>query len=388
MRAVWLVLFALWMGMGSAYAEDEEYYLLGDYGVRVDLPDGWRSVEWADWEFTGEKEDGSIRVFAWGSPIQTAIRAEDLHNWSTVHQAKIEKLGVSTVTVKSTAVVELGGRSTAVSEIRGDLGGKGQVAMWSATFPVEGKMFHLAAFSAASRSKQVKSTLEMLAERAEIKKPAAEASGSAIDAAGMSVTLPAGWRTPIGGEASVVSKVAEKLGVDDTTGCWTALRAHAAHDPDVMIGCQAGMLLGVVDSYSFAGVAEDLSEKLFGSVDVPTPTELTTADAKLGFLFRPSLGAGTLRVAAVPYGDGVARIWVLGAKGEEADFDAAITKLVSEGSFAGEHPAGLGDTMAYYVTYRPTSPVVILPAVLLIGLIGLAIFLVTRGGKDKYADIA
>jgi hypothetical protein len=63
-------------------------------------------------------------------------------------------------------------------------------------------------------------------------------------------------------------------------------------------------------------------------------------------------------------------------------------RAVLEGStWSGVHPASLGDQLSYWVTYRPTSPVVLGPAALLLLVLGGGGFAGMRlmgGRKNKY----
>ena len=45
-------------------------FLLGDVGVRVDLPAGWKMTRWSDWDLQAEKPDEKLILFAWQTPLQ------------------------------------------------------------------------------------------------------------------------------------------------------------------------------------------------------------------------------------------------------------------------------------------------------------------------------
>ena len=60
-----------------AHAEDAPEFLLGDLGVRIDLPRSWRMTRWSDWDFNAELKRGrdTVLLFAWATPVQTAATA-------------------------------------------------------------------------------------------------------------------------------------------------------------------------------------------------------------------------------------------------------------------------------------------------------------------------
>lgn len=389
MRTV-ATLLAAALVASSAHAEtpEDEYYLLGDYGVRVDLPDDWRSSAWSDAALEAEKEDRSLKLFAWGQVGQITPVEADLDVWAKAFEAQVGTLGGNNPKVVSQKVVTLQGRPTARFELDFDFGKNLEGAMSGATFAVEGRVFHVAIITAAKRGSLASQAVEMVLERAEVRKPAVEVQpGQVVEASGVSVALPDGWRAPIGAELGMVASQARKLGVENLEPCWTALRHHAGADPDVLFTCPGGTLLGVVDAYSFDGVAAALKPQLLGELPTDPPRQVVGADGRVGIVYAASGEGSTLRVGVMPYGQGVAITRVFGASHQEADFDAAVDHVLSAAAYTGEHPTGTADTVSYYLTYRPTSPLVLGPAALLLALLGGGVFLATRGRKNKYADL-
>lgn len=380
-------LAALLTAASPALAQDDEEFLLGDYGVRVDLPDDWKPVEWADWAFEAETDDQRLHLWVWGDPVQQPVEAADLAAWATVYAAKAADTKGSDPQVQATEIATIGGRDVARVDVEADYGDGREGALVGATFPVAGKMVHWAVFTAASRKAEAVEALEMLLGRAEVRKEPLDTVNT-VNAAGVTVTLPDGWRAPVAGEHKAVAARAAQLGVDDLNGCWTALRPVAASEPEVMVTCQAGLLLGVVDRLSFADVDEVLRTRLFGGVDVPPAQLVTNEDGRVGFLYRPELETRTLRMGVVPYGEGVARTWIIGPEGEGEVFDAVLTEVMRTARYEGDHPVGLGEQVSYYVAYRPTSLPVLGSVGVLVLLVGGAIFLATRGGRDRYAEFA
>lgn len=368
--------------------EDAPKYLMGDYGVRVDLPDDWYATEWADWELEAEKDDRSLKLFAWGEPVQMEPVPDDLDAWSAVYVDKVADIGGKDPEVTFSEVEALDGRHVARFELSFDFGSDLKGAMSGGTFAVKGKMFHMAVMTAAQRASLGSQALEMLVKRAEVKaEPAVFDEGAELTGAGVTTTLPAGWRAPLDVELGTVTSRARKLGVEDLSDCAVAIHPVAHAEPDFMLTCQGGLQLGVVDPLSFEDKAAELSPKLFGSLEVPPATMVTTAGGKTGFLYAPEQKGFTLRMGVVPYGAGIARTWVYGQPGQGDAFTAALTEVMSSGTYEGEHPASLGERFSYALAYNPTSPLVLGPGLLLLVLIGGVVVLVSRNKKDPYADL-
>lgn len=394
MRAAWTGVVVL--GLGSvAFAQeegaDEERYLLGDHGVRVDLPEGWGPLAWSDASFEAEAEDRSVKLFVWGGGTQVTPRVEDIDAWARTFIEKAESIEGKDVTVLGKEVRTIAGRTTARVELTFELGAGLKGAMSGATFAAEGTMVHLATIAAERRSTLGHEALDVMLGRLELKKPPADApDGQVVTAGGVSGKLPPGWRPPIGKEAGYVDRAAGKLGVELSDRCFSALHPRANAEPDVLLSCPGGLLLGVVDAFSFEGVDAEIRSHVFGTAPVPAATQLTAASGQTGFLYRPELGGRTLAMAVVPFGEGVSRTWMLGAEGQAEAFAQGLTTFVSGATFEGDHPAGLGDEVRYYLTYRPTSPVTLgaVGGVLVVG--ALLVMLVMRSvtaSKRRYEDV-
>jgi hypothetical protein len=361
-----------------ALAEEEApEFLLADFGVRIDLPDDWRMQKWADWEFKAEKADQSVKLFAWGAPYQQVPVEADLDAWAGVMVDKVGTIGGKDPKVDSKAVVSLGGRQVARTDVVFDFPGDLKGIMAGATFAVEGQMFHMGVIAADKRADKAREAIDMLVGRLEVTKPPADLA-SDVSAAGMDTKLPEGWRVPHAKEMKPVTAAATKLKIDDLEACWTAIHPVAAKDPDVMITCQGGALLGVVDSYSFEGVEAELRKNLWGSAPVEAATPVELAD-RTGFLYEtPALAMGV-----VPYDQGITRTWALGR--DAAVLTSAVGATLKASNWSGPHPTGLGDQVSYYISYRPTSPMVLGPVGLLL-LLGVGLATQLGKGGNKYED--
>jgi hypothetical protein len=60
---------------------------------------------------------------------------------------------------------------------------------------------------------------------------------------------------------------------------------------------------------------------------------------------------------------------------------------MSGSTYSGVHPASVGDQLSYWVTYRPFSPVVLVPALGVLAFLGLGLGVAVKlagSGKNKY----
>lgn len=380
----WAMLMFAWLGIAAA-AEDPPKFLLEDCGVRVDLPDGWIAARWRPESLEADRDGG--KLYAWCTPGQLAVVSDDLKGWQAVYEGMLGNLKIKGATLRAADVKDLGGRATArVDLIFEESGRKG--VMSGATVAVSGRMFHLAAVGLADKAGAISAGLESIAGRLDIKKPAeARKAGEVVEGAGMKAALPAGWYLPMDPEAADLSERSSKIGVTEAEGCWRAVRPRAGAPSDLMIACPAGVALGVVDELSFVDVEPLLRERLFGKAPVPAGAQAPAGD-RLGFLFKPDAAGLTLHAAAVPTKGGVMRLWAVGAEGRDEAVDVSIGELLKSATWDGPHPVGIGDWVGYYLAYRPTSPVVVGPGLLLLAAIVAGIRLMARPRTSPVDDIA
>src|SRR5690606_14578172 len=95
-----------------AAATEAPEYLLGDLGVRVDLPRGWKMLRWSDWDFKAETQDGGVMLFAWGTPYQVPVEGEAA-DWAPVYEAKVKELGGDAPKLVASRIRKEGGRAVA-----------------------------------------------------------------------------------------------------------------------------------------------------------------------------------------------------------------------------------------------------------------------------------
>lgn len=369
-----------------AFADDPEpqaeEFLLADLGVRLDLPDdGWRMTRWSDWDFKAEYTNnlGKILLFAWATPVQIPI-AGDGAGWGGTYTGKVEELSGKDPKVLATSVEEVGGRNVALVDTE-FLFGADKASIYGASIEIAGQNMHLALLSSERNQAAAKQQRDQIVKRLDVRSvPLRTAFGSEVAAAGITSLLPKTWRPPFEEEIPIIVVPAmKKIGVEDLEGCWSAVRPMAGAPHGVMITCQGGLELGVVDEHSFGAVDQVLRDKLFGGVDIP-PAEMVTLPDRVGFAYQAT---EELAVGIVPYDKGVARTWVLSSEGPLADLET----VMSGSTFSGHHKVAPTDWITYYAVHRPTSPVslgVLGGAVVVV--LGLGALLVGRGSRNRYAD--
>lgn len=386
MRRLSALFLASVLASTPAWAEDEKY-LLGDFGLKLNLGDDWTNSAWSDWAFEGNKLDRTELIYVWGKEVQVDIRAEDLDAWSKVYTDKIDKLKGRNATVRVKEVRDIAGHPVARFELDYAMGDV-KYAMSGATFGVEGQVVHVALIGLGSKATEGAKALDAILAKAEYRKPPkAAVEGADLTAPGIQSKLPAGWHIPVEVEATELQGPARELGIDDLTGCWTAVRGHANAAPDVLFACPGKLNLGVVDDYSFEGVDAQLRERFFKGAPLHGVEKVATQDGHLGFLYTFDAAAGTLATGIVPFGAGVARIYAYAPSVKDPAFEATVRTLITDSKFEGTHPAGFGQYFTYYLKYRPFSPMVIVPALLVIGLAALIVNMIRKGGggpKHEY----
>lgn len=341
-------------------------FLLGDLGVRVVLPSGWRMTRWSDWDFKAETQDGGTLLFVWATPVQAPITTAD--GWGGVHLAKIEELKGGEPRVTGGEVRTIAGRPVALVDAAFSFGGEAEGRLYGASLEIAGQDLHLATVAPERTAKAAARAREALLEALEVVRgPAEVAYGGTVEASGIRSVLDPSFRPALEAEQPAVDAVVKPLGLEDPSACWTALRPRPGAAPDVMVACPAALRLGVVDEHSLPAVDAVVRQHTFGPVEVAPARPVPLAD-RLGLLYAPRDG---LAVGVVPYDRGVARFWAVGAHG--GALGEALTATLRGSTFSGSHPVELGEQVAYWLTHRSTSPAVLCPLLGLVALGGLAV---------------
>lgn len=380
-------LLCLFAAPAQAEDTDEPEFQLSDLGVRVDLPKNWNMSRWSTFDLKAETKD-PILLQAWGTEIQTDPGSLDADVWTDIYEAKLLEMGAAEEGMKLAKAehATVQGNKAAFLDYTFKLKSGTPAVLKGATIAIEGQMFHLALVSVKRFERKVESTRTDLMDRLEIQKgPADVAYAPTLEGDGFSHALPEGWREPLKNENSVVNKQIANLGLEKLDGCTLGMKPMGPKPPLAMVSCQGGLLLGVVDEFSFEGVEPTVREKMFGAAEVPAAKMVEVAD-RVGFVY--DLEDKGLAVGVVPYDKGVVRTWV---KGDSDQLAEALEAALATATYGGSHPASIGDRASYYLSYRPLSPVVICPALGILGFGGVLVVgagFLMGGRKDKYADLA
>lgn len=385
-----LLLSSLLAAPAASAAVGSPEYLLGDLGVRIDLPRGWNMLRWSDWDFKAETQDQAVMLFAWATPYQVPI--EDAAAWQPVYEEKVEELGGKTPKLVASELARVGGRPVAQLDLSFAFGSSGaEGVLYGGTITIAGQNFHLAAVTSKANAKRAEKARDELLDRLDVRdegEPIEVPKVVVLTADGIESTLPDGWREPTKSEIAGATKRAAVLGVEDLSACWLAMRPRPVAEPDVMVTCPANVQLGVVDEFSFDGVETTIRELVFGKAAPVPPGQRIELNDRLGVLY--GLEAQGLAVGVVPYDKGIARTWVLGRPDDSTLADTARATIQAT-TWSGLHPATSGDRINYYLTYRPTDPLVLgagfVGLLLVGGVLGGAGFAVSRSRKKPaYLD--
>ncbi|MCA9489328.1 MAG: hypothetical protein KC621_05380 [Myxococcales bacterium] len=350
-------LLSLWSLVHVASAEEAPEFLLGNLGVRVDLPRGWKMTRWSDDDFSGQTNDGSVLVFAWSTPIQVPIT--EAAPWERAFTAKVEEMSGKSPTPGPSSVEEIAGRKVALVDVGFQFGDGGRGTMYGAVLEIPGRDFLIATISPDRFSKAAQRARRDLVERLEHSDPPpASTFGETVKLGGVETVLPDDFRPALDSEWSAVSPTLAKFGREDWTDCWIAIRPLPMKAPDVLASCPSPLRLGVVDAYSFDTAEETVRAKLFGkALDPGTMVELPD---RVGFLYAPRDG---LAMGAVPTASGVASTWGLG----ESNMSDAVRATLTHTTFDGPHPVEGGEVLSYWVGERTFSPQVLCPSLCCVG---------------------
>ena len=380
-----LLLLALATPASAGEGDAAEEFLLGDVGVRIELPRGWKMSRWSDWDFTAKTNDG-VMMFAWATPVQDEVTEDELDLYVTHFIDKAT--GWGSLTDPQVQAKELGdkdGRPAALIDLGFELESGGNAEVYTSSLPVAGQMFHMATVAGKNKGWKAKKARDTLLAELEVRAVPAPVS-STVEAAGVSTTLPAGWRAPLEVETKqVMLQVGTFIATEDPSYCWFALKARGPLEPAAMVSCQGGLFLGRVDEFSFVKKEEELRPRLFGQAEVAAATPLELPD-RMGFLYDPDIGSTPFFMAIIPFDRGLSRTWAIGD--EDKTLRAAVESAAQNSTYSGPHPVSLGEEVKYWLGNRPLHPVVLCPGgscvcfgfVFLAGIVG---FVATRK-KNKY----
>lgn len=363
---------------------------MNDVGGTLVLPKGWESTEWADWSMKAKSPDGVLmRLYL--TDFQVEASPEAGQAWAGMYQERMEGEGGGSFAAPSVSVSSLPLASGAVLGVRVDLGftferQKEPGVLHAAAFPVRGQTLHIETVALARNDKKAAEALSAMLAGFTLEKGPDPINTTRVEAeSGFAFTPPPGWRAPLQKELELVRKVTNKMGEKtiDPKRCAAVIRPPAVGEPDVIFGCELYQHLGIVDEYSFEGVEKELHQTYFGSAPKPVePAKQVRFGERLGFLFSPPVAAHPLRLGIAPYDKGVVLLWAMSNQIDEAGLDSAVAATLASWEFTGpdggEPIIALDKRIGYWLSYRPTSPMVLGPAVLVVAAIGGGIAMARR----------
>ena len=370
------------VSMPTAFAEEDEKYLLGDLGVRLDVSDDWRMTRWSDWDFKAQIDKGPILLWVWATDGQVPP-GDDANAWLKAYTDRIESEGGHAWTLTGGTPSSVGGTEALLLEMRFRAGrDETELHLYGSTFAVEGQNVHLATIATSKHRARAEAARKKLLEDLEVRKaPVSFARQRDADTMGVSLTLPDGFRPAFeGAEEKAMMAQVSSLPVNDFSECIVAMRPLPMAVPDVFVMCQGGIWLGVVDEHTVSSVGSVLAEKFFGtSLQVDPPTPLALGD-RLGLVYKPELETFSLAVGVAPYDQGVARYWVMSDQPGQ-DLTPVIREALTSSEYSGPHPEPVGAQLSYWLLARTTSPPTLLALVVLLGIPG--VWLWSRRGPRK-----
>ncbi len=378
----------------GAHAQDDGPLYMADLGLNVTIPRGYRVPRWSDWDLDGVDNDKSTQIKITSSAFQIAPSDEAARAWAGLAVTDLEAGSHTDVNVVSSGVEDIGGRSTGISEVRYRHNGKDKAVLYQRSFTIKGKVLHLRAIGLARNASKVRKALAVWDEGLALEKQPddlAATAGALVSEAAFETTLPSGWRKPLASELGPVRELGAKVGQGriDKERCWVAIKPYPEGDTALLLACQQGAWVGVIDEYSFAGKQAELKDLLLGELEVGPAEPLTaSADQRVSPMY--TLSGNTdlaVRVAVTPYDKGLMTTWAVGKLADGEALEAALAHVLAETTFAGPgggaHPVSFLNRIDHVVKYRP---VMLAPVILvLVGLFGFVVVQIRK--KPSYDDL-
>ncbi len=377
-----------------SFVANAQPYAMNDVAGTLHLPKGWKAKEWSNWDFEAKSGDEALLMRLWLTEYQVPITRQSAKVWGPDYIQRLEKMGGVDAAVSGVKLLDIAGRPTAISTLDFTFGGKKGGAGFSqvAAFGGEGQTIHIRVVSNGRNSGRVKKALRFMLKQFELEKGPATTSGLEVVAeAGFAATLPDGWRPPLRKESGLLKSYTDQLWASKTgtEGCWMGIRPPAIGEPDLIFACKKYWAGSPLDEHSFDTVADELKTFFFrdAGADIPTPEMVQVGD-RVGVFFRPKDGQHALRLLVAPYAQGLMVMWgragVLDGKGMDVAMKAIAPTVKFTGPDGGHPVIRIDKKVSYYLAHRPTSPVVLGPAVLVVVLAG---FVVARKRKRSIDEV-
>jgi hypothetical protein len=386
----------IWFALVLSMVAGAVPYTMNDLGGTLDLPAEWKGKSYTDSGLEAELESrrGKLMFRMWMTGYQVPLDRVAEQAFAEDYAKRLGSFGGRAVSTAVQSHTVIAGRDTLWTEQAFESQKGAKLHAQTAAIAAHGGVIHLRMWSGAQQQSTIAVQLKAMLEAFSLTRgPAKMGDSKVVAPAGFESTLPDGWRAPVGKEQGRVAKITSKLWASSkgTEDCWVAIRPVPLGTPDVMFACGRSWTGGPVDEHSLSSVDSELRELFFRAAasEVPAGTGIPVGD-RLGLLFRPREGSGALRMVAAPYDKGLMALWAQAGTLDSEALDAAITGVAERTQFTGPDggaPIIRADKwISYYLTSRPTSPLVIGPVLGLLGLLGFGVVRL-RNRAPKWDDL-
>ncbi len=280
-------------------------YLMNDVGAWIYLPPGLEpdAGGWSDTGFSAKTADGGTEVKLWITDFQVPITMDTMQVWGKDYLKRVDDLGGKNAKITSAQLHDWGDKKGGEVDVEFDLKDNIKGYAYHAVLQSNAQMIHIRSLAAGRNGPHAKELLAQIAtglKRA--KEPAPEQAGELTSSAGFAVTVPEGWRAPIGPEVDKVARRAESVGIDDISDarCATAIVPPPMGELDVLLACKQKYFIGPVDDYSWKAEEKKLYELYhFEEAKIGHAEKVQVGD-RMGFYYKPREGEKPMRLVVEP----------------------------------------------------------------------------------------
>jgi hypothetical protein len=375
--------------------DDKGGYMMNNVGAWIYLPPGMTAEDWTDDSFSAKTADEGVEVKLWKTDYQVDISMEALQAWGKDYIDRIDKLGGANPKVTRAELHDWGDKKGGQVEIEFNFKeGNVKGYAYHAVMQSAGQMIHIRALAAGRNAAKAQAALEQVATGLKrVKEPFPVQTGELVSQAGFSITVPEGWRAPVGPEIEKVLHRGEMVGIDEIgpERCATALRPPAMGDLDAILACKQKYFLGIVDEYSWAGEEKVLFDMYhFEEAKIPHAEKVQVGD-RLGFAYKAREGEKPMRLTVAPYDGGLLLLWGIAGQMDAASLDATMAKIIPTVKFSGPNGGNqlvsLEQKLGYYIKHRTFSPIVLVPSFLIVAILIGGILWLRRFMNPPVVDI-
>ncbi len=289
----------------------------------------------------------------------------------------------ATVTALHTRPSSPGGRPGMRTALQLALAG-GQGAALIDSFADSGHTVHLRLVGGTPAPSDLVAPLDRVGARLVSQHPPPPAGPQTLQATGLALPLPPGWRRPIGDETDAVADILTGLQLPTLppwpadgglpAGCDLGLHPHPTGLPALLLACPSDHALPPLDAASAAAVGATLHRQLFGPGAAVPPALPVPFGDRLGLRFSPPAPALSATLVLAPNRSAAVQLWALGPPGDAPLLDATLAAVLPAlrftGPDGGAHTVPWAQALAHRLRHHPAT---LWPAglVLLLGAVAL-----------------